>query len=97
MQTTISITEKDLVKAFAAFLGFAGLMGLIVVAVQYFKGGIGAALPAAIYAVLGLLVGLEYSGKPLQLGYHGLGELTIGLMFGPLNMLGVCTNHRVLR
>lgn len=82
-------TEKDLLKATVGFLGFAGLMGLVVVAVQYFRGGIGAALPVAAYAVLGLIIGVEYSGKPLQLGYHGLGELVIGLMFGPLNMLGV--------
>ena len=82
-------TEKDLLVAIACFLGFAGLMGLTVFAVQLFKGGLSAALPVAIYAVLGLVVGLEYSGKPLQLGYHGLGELVIGVMFGPLNMLGV--------
>lgn len=81
--------EKDLVKAIACFLGFAGLMGLTVFVVQLFKGGLSAALPVAVYAVLGLIVGLEYSGKPLQLGYHGLGELVIGVMFGPLNMLGV--------
>jgi 1,4-dihydroxy-2-naphthoate octaprenyltransferase len=42
-----------------------------------------------IYAILGLFIGINYSGKPLELGYHGLGELVIGLMFGPLNMLGV--------
>lgn len=83
------VTEKDLLVAIACFLGFAGLMGLTVFAVQLFKGGLSAALPVAIYAVLGLVVGLEYSGKPLQLGYHGLGELVIGVMFGPLNMLGV--------
>lgn len=81
-------TEKELLKAIAGFLGFAGMMGLVVIAVQYSKGGISAAIPVVVYAVSGLIVGLEYSGKPLQLGYHGLGELVIGLMFGPLNMLG---------
>ena len=41
------------------------------------------------YALLGLIFGINYSGKPFELGYHGLGELVIGVMFGPLNMLGV--------
>jgi len=82
-------TEKDLIKAIAAFLGFAGLMGLVVVTVQIIVNGLGAGLAVAGYAVAGLIIGLQYSGKPLQLGYHGLGELVIGLMFGPLSMLGV--------
>ena len=38
--------------------------------------------------ILGFL-GLEYSGAPLRLSYHGLGELTIGFIFGPLAMTGV--------
>jgi 1,4-dihydroxy-2-naphthoate octaprenyltransferase len=42
-----------------------------------------------LYAVLGLIVGINYSGKPLELGFHGFGELVIGLMFGPLCMLGI--------
>ena len=82
-------TEKDLVRAICSFLGFAGLMGIIAVAVQFFVNGPAAALGIAVYAVLGLILGIGYSGKPLQLGYRGLGELVIGLMFGPLNILGV--------
>ena len=34
-------------------------------------------------------MGISYSGKPLRLGYYGYGELLIGLMFGPLLMIGV--------
>lgn len=82
-------TEKDLLKAIAAFLGFAGLMGLIVLVVQLIVNGLPAAIAVAAYSLAGLVLGLQYSGKPLQLGYHGLGELVIGVMFGPLNMLGV--------
>ncbi|MGN0201799.1 MAG: prenyltransferase, partial [Candidatus Cryptobacteroides sp.] len=82
-------TEKDLARAVAAFLGFAGLMGLSVVLYRFFTDGPGAALTVAGYALAGLLLGLEYSGKPLRLGYHGLGEVVIGVMFGPLNMMGV--------
>lgn len=82
-------TEKDLLKAIRAFLGFAGLMGAIVLGIQWLQNGFMAAVAVALYAILGLITGIQYSGKPLQLGYHGLGELAIGLIFGPLNMLGV--------
>jgi 1,4-dihydroxy-2-naphthoate polyprenyltransferase len=35
------------------------------------------------------VVGYFYSGWPLRLSYHGLGELSIALLFGPLLMQGV--------
>ena len=35
------------------------------------------------------IIGISYSGKPLKLSYRGLGELVIGLIFGPLLMTGV--------
>ncbi|MDR2353528.1 MAG: prenyltransferase [Deltaproteobacteria bacterium] len=35
------------------------------------------------------VLGLAYSGWPLRLSYRGLGELEIGLVFGPLLMSGV--------
>jgi len=82
-------SEKDLLKAILVFLGFAGLMGAIAVAVQFLVNGWAAAVAVVAYALFGLALGTQYSGKPLQLGYHGLGELVIGLMFGPLSMLGV--------
>lgn len=82
-------TVDDLKKAIFAFLGFAGLMGVIAVVGQLLVNGPAAALAVIAYAVIGLVLGIQYSGKPLQLGYHGLGELVIGLMFGPLNILGV--------
>lgn len=43
----------------------------------------------AVVALTGLLLGISYSGKPLELGYHGFGELVIGVMFGPLLMMGM--------
>ncbi|MGN1214957.1 MAG: prenyltransferase [Candidatus Cryptobacteroides sp.] len=82
-------TEKDLAKAVAAFLGFAGLMGLAIVLYRFFSDGLASALAVVLYALSGLFVGLQYSGRPLRLGYHGLGEVVIGVMFGPLNMMGV--------
>lgn len=84
-------TEADLLKAVLCFLGFAGVMGLIVVVGQFFINGWRSALMVCVYALTGLLLGTQYSGGPLKLGYHGFGELVIGLMFGPLNMLGVHT------
>ncbi len=41
------------------------------------------------YAIATAIIGISYSGAPLRLSYRGLGELVIGLMFGPLLMTGV--------
>jgi 1,4-dihydroxy-2-naphthoate octaprenyltransferase len=82
-------TVSQLGWAMVGFLGFAALMGSIAFAAQWIMHGWQAAMSIIIYAVLGLIVGINYSGKPLELGFHGLGELVIGLMFGPLLMLGV--------
>ena len=82
-------TVSQLGWAMVGFLGFAALMGGMAFIAQWLVHGWQAAMGIVIYAVLGLIVGINYSGKPLELGYHGLGELVIGLMFGPLNMLGV--------
>ena len=82
-------TLHQLGIAICCFLGFASLMGLVVLVAQWLLHGWQAAMGVVLYAALGLFFGLEYSGKPLELGFHGLGELVIGLLFGPLNMLGV--------
>ena len=82
-------TVSQLGWAIVGFLGFAALMGGIAFAAQWILHGWQAAMGIVIYAVLGLIMGINYSGKPLELGFHGLGELVIGLMFGPLLMLGV--------
>jgi 1,4-dihydroxy-2-naphthoate octaprenyltransferase len=37
----------------------------------------------------GGILGISYSAKPFCLSYRGLGEITIGIMFGPLLMTGV--------
>ena len=74
-------TPKELLMAMCAFLAMAGVAGGVV---WWFRGW-----PVAVLALAGLLLGISYSGKPLELGYHGLGELVIGVMFGPLLMIGM--------
>lgn len=79
--TSGKATQSQLLVAVFAFLLIAGLAGAVVVAVRGWNvlWWIGAAL----------LIGESYSGRPLRLGFHGLGELVIFLMFGPLLMTGV--------
>ena len=79
--TSGEATPAQLLKAVFCFLGLAAVMGLIVI---YLRGWMVLGWMAA-----GLLIGVSYSGWPLKLGYRGLGELVIFLMFGPLMMTGV--------
>ena len=74
-------TPKELLMAMCAFLAVAGVAGGVV---WWFRGW-----PVAVLTLAGLLLGISYSGKPLELGYHGLGELVIGVMFGPPLMIGM--------
>lgn len=82
-------TIDDLRHAMIIFLAIAGGIGLICVFGQWWLHGEQAALWVIMYALLGLFVGINYSGGPLKLCMHGLGELVIGTMFGPLLMLGM--------
>jgi 1,4-dihydroxy-2-naphthoate octaprenyltransferase len=40
-------------------------------------------------ALIAAVLGISYSGAPLRMSYRGLGEIVIGVMFGPLSMTGV--------
>ncbi len=44
--------------------------------------------PVAVRAILGIFAGLEYTAEPLKYKYHGLGELFVFLIWGPLMTLG---------
>ncbi|MHB2147471.1 UbiA family prenyltransferase [Calditrichota bacterium LG25] len=44
--------------------------------------------PLLWIGILGVLLGMLYTWNPVRLGYHGLGELSIALGFGPIMVLG---------
>ena len=79
--TSGQATHSDLLKAISVFLFIAALMGAIVIAVRGWN--------ILWWVIAGLVIGVSYSGGPLKLGFRGLGELVIFLMFGPLLVTGV--------
>ena len=79
--TSGEATPSQLVKAVCCFMGIAAVMGLIV---MYLRGPMILGWVAAC-----LVIGVSYSGGPLKLGFRGLGEMVIFIMFGPLMMTGV--------
>ncbi|MDR2364995.1 MAG: prenyltransferase [Zoogloeaceae bacterium] len=79
--TSGQATLAQLLRAAIIAMSAALLLGGVIF---YFRG-------AVILWIVGAtaLLSLSYSGPPLRLSYRGLGEITIGLIFGPMNMLGV--------
>ncbi len=78
-----STTLRELAGAIAVFFGIAVLCGLIIWIVRDFDWVL-----VAIAAIAGFLC-FFYSAPPFKLGFHGLGELVIGICFGPCLMCGV--------
>lgn len=79
--TSGEATHKQLLVAVAVFMLIAALMGVVVLLIR------GAVVLGWVIAAL--IIGVSYSGGPLKLGFRGLGEFVIFLMFGPLLMTGV--------
>lgn len=79
--TSGEATLGQLLAASCAYSGLALLAGLLI----WLRRG----EPILYIALFTAFLGLAYSGWPLRLSYHGLGELLIGLVFGPLLMSGV--------
>lgn len=79
--TSGEATPKELLRAAASFLAVAALMGVAVIAVRGWW--------TLAWMAVAIVIGLSYSGGPLKLGFRGLGELVIFVMFGPLMMTGV--------
>ncbi|MDR2387344.1 MAG: prenyltransferase [Deltaproteobacteria bacterium] len=72
---------KELFFVASALGLLAGLFGLPIFLAR--------GLPIIYLTLITAALGLTYSGWPLRLSYRGLGELEIGLVFGPLMMSGV--------
>lgn len=79
--TSGQATHSELLRVVAVLLFAAALMGVAVILVRDWK--------IVWWMLAGLVVGVSYSGGPLKLGFRGMGELVIFLMFGPLMMTGV--------
>ena len=79
--TSGEATHSQLLKVILILLAAAATMGAIVIAVRSWQ--------IIWWIIAGLIIGISYSGGPLKLGFRGLGELVIFLMFGPLLMTGV--------
>ncbi len=74
-------TLKQTLWAAVIFGIIALIPGIVVVALRG---------PVIVLLVaVGVFLGESYSGEPLRLSYRGLGEPDIGIMFGPLLMMGV--------
>lgn len=79
--TSGEATPSQLLRAVGVLLLLAASMGAIVVAIRGWL--------VLWWIALAFVIGVSYSGGPLKLGFRGLGELVIFIMFGPLLMTGV--------
>jgi len=78
--TSGQATTKQLLIACFVFGAIAVACGSVIL---YFRG-----IMIFYIALATAVLGLFYSAPPFRLSYHGLGELLIGLIFGPMNMIG---------
>lgn len=79
--TSGEATPGELLKVVVIFLALAAVCGAAVVALRGWN--------TLWWIAAALILGVSYSGGPLKLGFHGLGEAVIFIMFGPLLMTGV--------
>lgn len=63
-----------------AFLVAASLLGLYLVSLVGW--------PLLVLGILGVSFGYFYVAPPLRLAYHGVGEIAVGIAFGPVTVLG---------
>jgi 1,4-dihydroxy-2-naphthoate octaprenyltransferase len=78
--TSGATTVESLLFACCIFCGISLLFGAVIF---YYRG-----MYILYIALATAVLGISYSGAPLRLSYHGLGEIVIGAVFGPLAMLG---------
>jgi len=82
--TYLTSGEATLQQLLVACFVFSGIALLIGVVIYLYRGNV----ILILAAVTGIL-GVSYSGAPLRLSYRGLGEVLIGIIFGPMAMIGV--------
>ncbi len=78
--TSGAATVRELLAVCILMLLLAAGIGVLVFA---YRG-----MPVLYIAIMAAALSFFYSAPPLRLSYHGLGELVIGIVFGPLNMAG---------
>ncbi len=78
---------------FAALLAFALTMAIGFYLNREITGHFLGNSPLLWIGIGGVLLGMLYTWSPIRLGYHGWGEISIALGFGPLMVLG---SHFVL-
>jgi 1,4-dihydroxy-2-naphthoate octaprenyltransferase len=71
-----NVTPQDTRRVAILFIAAALVLGAVVLVVRGW--------PVVVFALVALVLGVLYAGPPLRLSYHGLGELIVGLIFGPL-------------
>jgi 1,4-dihydroxy-2-naphthoate octaprenyltransferase len=71
--------DRILMAAMTCFLLTAFCGGILVAQIGW---------PVLIFGVAGILGGFSYTGGPFAWKYFGLGELSTGLLMGPLMVLG---------
>lgn len=76
--------EATLIQLLIACFVFSGIALIIGGAIWIIRGNF-----ILWIAIATALLGISYSGAPLRLSYRGLGEIIIGIIFGPLLMIGV--------
>jgi len=79
--TSGETTVKELGWAASVFCMIALLFGGVIFVERGY--------PILVIALITAFFGISYSGFPFRFSYHGLGELVIGAVFGPLLMCGV--------
>jgi len=78
-----STTLGQLKAAICVFFGLALVCGLIIWIVRDYD------MTLVIIAAIAAFLCFFYSAPPFKLGFHGLGELVIGMCFGPCLVCGV--------